>query len=189
MTAFGHQHPDIVADIFLNTLANRIITGSRSLIISNQRFPVIGIGADNADGIDFCFVQWQKMIVIFQKDDAFFSRLQIQRLHFGGIDDRIRNVIIGSLCLFVEHPQFHSCRKKMNQRFVHSFLRYHPFLHSIPDINEKIAAVQVTAVCNRKRHRLLGSRRYAMTVMKIPDGPAVGNNMPLKAPFISQNIL
>ncbi len=77
----------------------------------------------------------------------------------------------------------------MHERLVHPFFRYHTFLYRILHINEKIAAVQVAAVSDRKRHRLFRTRRNAMSFMKIANRPTIGNYMSLKAPFFPQNIL
>ena len=64
MAALRGKHPYLISHIILNPFQYRDITGSRSLIVANQRFSVVGVRSDNANGLIFLLVKGQQVILI-----------------------------------------------------------------------------------------------------------------------------
>ena len=178
----------IVAEVIFNALQHGGVAGGGALVVAQQRLAAVGIGADNADSVQLGLVQRQRTVVLQQRHDA-VGDFQVQGLHLGAVDNVVANLIIRNLILGVKHTQTHAGHIQAGQALVDLLFGKLALGDGLLKVNVKVAAVQVAAVVDGQCDGLYRAVRDHVAGMEVLDGPAVGGNVAVKMPLVTQDIL
>ena len=101
----------------------------------------------------------------------------------------IRNTIEWNCSRFFKHTKLHTCGEKIDDRLIDSFFINSSFTYCLNQMRVCTTTIQVTTVIHSHRYGFHRCICYMMIFMEITHCPAVTDNVPLKSPFFSQNIL
>ena len=178
----------IVAEIIFNALQHGGVAGGSALIVAQQRLAIVGIGADDADGVQLGLVQRQRAVVLQQCHDI-VGDFQVQGLHLGAVDNVVANLIIRNLILGVKHTQTHAGHIQAGQALVNLLFGKLALGNGLLKVNVEVTAVQVAAVVNGQCDGLHRAVRDHVAGVEVLDGPAVGGNVAVEMPLVTQDIL
>ena len=178
------ENPAVSLHPVLDALQHRHITGRGAVIIPDESAAAVCIWPDDADG-PFC-LQGEKPVVLQQNTGlqcGLMGELQVRVTLHGGIGDRI---------VFRFFP-IHDAQKvaggeQMHRRFGDVFLRDELLIISAHQALVGVSAVEITAHFQGEGGGFRRGVGDMMAGVKVPDGPAVGDHVPLKLPLSAERV-
>ena len=186
IAAFRIIHSGRAGQFSLYSLQNRVAHRRRTIIISFQDFSAVRVWPDDGNRMDLILLKWQQAVV-FQQDNRLLRRSSRHLVMGFRIIFRVIDAVI--LCLAVEHSQPHPRHHHMAHRLINGALLDKSLSAGGQQKLIHFPAVQITPVFYSHRRRFLRICGHLMSRMKILDGSAVRDNIPVKFPLSPQNRL
>ena len=148
------KHFDVCAGDAFDSVKDRDRVGRRAVVIAEQHRHGSGVRADDGDAFDLRAIERQHAVVL-QKHDGFARHLQRQRLVFGRVVLRNRNLRVRHFVRRIKQSEPEPRLQQVTNRGVNFLLRDQSLLHGASQAVVVRAAAKVATGFHRERRRLL----------------------------------
>jgi len=163
------------------------VGGRSAVVVAEEDIEGVGGGADNGDGFYGGFKR-KSVALVFEEDDGFAGGVESELAIGGRVDIGEGELGPGDVCRRIEHAEAEAGFEETLDGGVDVLERDEAIFERIGERAILGAAGEVGAGFEGERGGLIAGEDEAMGLMKIADGPAVGDDVAAETPILAKKI-